>query len=192
MKLKDKVVVITGGSKGLGLSMARILVQRGAKVVICGREEGVMVLASKGLDIKTFVADVSDESNLSGLASYCVGQYGKIDLWINNAGIWLPREAVELTDMKKVKKLFEINVFGTMNGSRVAIRQFKSQDDGGTLMNIISTTAFDGMNGSSGAAYVASKYALRGFTNALRDECQGGKINIIGVYPGGIKTELFK
>ena len=78
MKLKDKVVVITGGSKGLGLSMARILVQRGAKVVICGREEGVMVLASKGLDIKTFVADVSDESNLSGLASYCVGQYGKM------------------------------------------------------------------------------------------------------------------
>jgi NAD(P)-dependent dehydrogenase (short-subunit alcohol dehydrogenase family) len=192
MNLKDKVVVITGGSKGLGLSMAKILVQRGSKVVICGRETDVLEGVAKGLDVKTFTADVTDEAQLSGLASFSLEQFGKIDLWINNAGIWLPRESIESTDMDKVRKLFNINVFGTMNGSRVAIRQLKSQAEGGTLVNIISTTAFDGMNGSSGAAYVASKYALRGFTNALRDECVGTKINVIGVYPGGIKTELFK
>lgn len=190
MNLEGKVVIITGGSKGLGLAMAKVLVAKKATVVICGRNAGELAKAGTGLGIKSFVADVTEESQLSEFSLKCVELYGKIDIWINNAGIWMPREDTEKIDMEKGRNLFNVNVFGTMNGTRVALRQMKLQG-GGTIVNIISTTAFDGMNGSSGATYVASKYALRGFTNALKDEYKDSNIKIIGVYPGGIKTDLF-
>ncbi len=166
MNLKDKSIAITGGTKGLGKSMAEILTSKGAKVSVCGREN----------------ADVTDEAQLTAFAE----KIGNIDIWINNAGVWMPPESIENIDMEKARNLFNINLFGTINGMRVAKRNMKN----GIIVNISSTTAFDGMNGSSGSMYVASKYALRGLTNVLREELNPD-INVIGVYPGGFKTDLF-
>lgn len=170
MNLNSKNIAITGGTKGLGLAMAKILTEKGANVSVCSRAD----------------YDVTDESQLTNFAE----KIGHIDVWINNAGIWLPPEDIEDLDMDKAKNLIDINLFGTINGTRVAVRQMKKQGVG-IILNIISTTAFDGMNGSSGTMYVATKYALRGFTNVVRDELKTSNIKIIGVYPGGIKTNLF-
>lgn len=170
MNLKDKVIVITGGTKGLGLAMSEILTSKGSKVSVCGRAD----------------ADVTDEAQLTNFAEKVISKYNNIDIWINNAGVWLPPESIENIDMEKARNLFNINVFGTINGMRVAKRNMKS----GTIVNISSTTAFDGMNGSSGSMYVASKYALRGLTNVLREEMKPN-IQVIGVYPGGFKSGLF-
>lgn len=170
MNLQGKAIAITGGTKGLGKAMAKVFTSKGAKVSVCSRAD----------------YDVTNESQLTTFAE----KIGHIDLWINNAGVWLPPEPIENLDMDKAKNLLNINLFGTIHGTRVAVRQMKKQGKG-TIMNIISTTAFDGMNGSSGAMYVATKYALRGFTNVIREELKFSNIEVIGVYPGGIKTDLF-
>ncbi|MEI8062017.1 MAG: SDR family NAD(P)-dependent oxidoreductase [bacterium] len=179
MSLQDKVVVITGGAKGLGLAMATTFLSKGAHVQVCDKDGS-----------EVYMADVTDESQVKSFIESVVKKYGRVDIWINNAGIWMPPEYIENVDMEKAKKLFDINVFGTINGVRVASKQMKSQGHG-IIMNIISTTAFDGMNGSSGSMYVASKYALRGLTNTLRGELKLSHIDVIGVYPGGIKTDIF-
>ncbi len=141
MNHSNKVIAITGGTKGLGKAMSEILIAKGAKVSTCSRAN----------------YDVTDEKVLTSFAE----KIGHIDIWINNAGVWLPPEPIENLDMEKARNLININLFGTINGTRVAVRQMKKQGSG-TIVNIISTTAFDGMNGSSGAMYVATKYALRG------------------------------
>jgi NAD(P)-dependent dehydrogenase (short-subunit alcohol dehydrogenase family) len=170
MNLKDKIIAITGGTKGLGKAMAELLTSKGAKAFTCSSKD----------------YDVTDEKALTTFAE----KIGHIDLWINNAGVWLPPESIESLDMEKARQLVNINLFGTINGTRVAVRQMKKQGNG-TIMNIISTTAFDGMNGSSGAMYVATKYALRGFTNVIREELKPSNIDVIGVYPGGFKSGIF-
>lgn len=104
--------------------------------------------------------------------------------------MWLPKSQIEEINSQEAQKLFQVNVFGYLYGMKGAISQMKKQM-GGVIVNICSTTAFDGMNGSSGSIYVASKYAIRGLTNSVRDELKDKSISIIGVYPGGMKTHLF-
>jgi NAD(P)-dependent dehydrogenase (short-subunit alcohol dehydrogenase family) len=190
MILTSKTVMVTGGAKGLGRSITEALLDKGARVAVCGRDVAELDKVSKELNVISFPADVSRESDLTDVAQKIVAKYGAIDIWINNAGIWMPPSSLENTDLAKAEQLLKTNFFGTIHGMRAAIRQMKKQSSG-TIVNIMSTTAFDGMNGSSGSMYVASKYALRGLTNVVRDELKKTPIKIIGVYPGGIKTDLF-
>lgn len=188
MNLKDKVIVITGGARGLGRALAEICVQKDAHVIVCDvgdiKQEGVFA------KVLTHQTDVTKETDVQNVAQDAFMKFGKIDVWINNAGIWLPKEDIEHIDIEKAKRLFQVNVLGTMYGMRSALK-FMKPLNAGVIMNIISTTAFDGMNGSSGSMYVASKYALRGLTNTVRDELKSAGISVVGVYPGGIKTDIF-
>ncbi len=190
MKLNNKVVVITGGSRGLGKAMAEILIKKGARIVLCSKDAEALKKTADELGAKGFSADVTNETDILNLAENTVNTFGQIDIWINNAGVWLPPKSIVDVNLDDVRNLFNINIFGTINGMRAAVKQMSKQGHG-TIVNIISTTAFDGMNGSSGSIYVASKYALRGLTNVVRQEIINNNINLIGVYPGGIKTDLF-
>ena len=185
MKIANKVIVITGANRGLGKVMADIFKLKGGTVVVSDIE-------GDNVDIK---ADVTKESDVKAITNYAINKYGRIDIWINNAGIWMPVSLIEEIDLQKAQKLFQVNFFGTLNGMRSAVLQMKRQESndssGGMIVNIISTTAIDGLHGSSGSMYVASKYAIKGLTNCVRDEIIGSEISVIGVYPGGIKTELF-
>ena len=184
MELKDKIVVITGGAKGLGKAMASSFLKNGSKVVVCSRDEAEFVNLEDGiLGIK---ADVTKENELQSLAEKVVAQFGKIDIWINNAGVWLPHMLAEDFDMEKVRKMFDVNVFGSINGSRVALKLFKKQGLG-SIVNIISDSALVGRPMSS--TYSASKWAVNGFTKSIREENKN--IFIFSIYPGGIKTEIF-
>ncbi len=188
MVMKDKVVVITGGSRGLGECIARLLISKGAKVVISDIDVSQLQKTSVELGATAIVADVTKEPDMQSLAQQTVAQFGQIDLWINNAGIWLPRAPAEEIDMKRAHELFEVNLFGTMYGSRAALAQMKKQSSG-TILNIISTSALQGRPNSS--VYCASKYAIRGFTDSLRLELADKGISVTAVYPGGMKTHLF-
>jgi uncharacterized protein len=190
MKIKDSVVVITGGAKGLGKSLVKSFSSKGAHVVMCDKNITELDSTSKDLGVTGIPADVTNEADLSEVLKKVILQFGHVDIWVNNAGVWMPPVAIENVDMEKARKLFEINVFGTIHGIRTASKQMKLQNNG-TIVNIVSTTAFDGMNGSSGSMYVASKYALRGLTNVAREEVKENNIKIIGVYPGGMKTDIF-
>jgi NAD(P)-dependent dehydrogenase (short-subunit alcohol dehydrogenase family) len=120
MKIKDSVVVITGGAKGLGKSMARIFSSKGAHVVICDKNIDELDSISKDLGVTGIPADVTSGADLSEVLKKVILQFDHVDIWVNNAGVWMPPVALEDVDMEKAKKLFEINVFGTIHGMRIA------------------------------------------------------------------------
>lgn len=186
--LENKVVVITGAARGLGKAMAEILAAKKARVVISGKNKETLEQTAKTLGVVSVVADVSKQEEIQNLAKQTLLQFGKIDMWINNAGVWLPRMNIEEVPLKRVHDLFEVNFFGTLHGSLAALTQMKKQGNG-TLVNIISTSALQGRPLS--AAYSATKHAIKGLTDSIRDELKEFNVKVIGVYPGGIKTHLF-
>ncbi|MBI5530899.1 MAG: SDR family oxidoreductase [Candidatus Doudnabacteria bacterium] len=189
MELKNKVIVITGSSKGLGKGLAKAFIQHGSIVVLNGRNKTELDSAAKELNCFALVGDVSKEQELESLKDKVLEKYGKIDVWINNAGFWIPRSTVEDTDWAGVAhKLFEVNFFGTVFGSKVALTQMRRQGSG-VIINILSTGALDGREKSS--AYRSSKFAAAGFTKCLRRELAGSGISALSIYPGGMKTNLF-
>lgn len=186
MELKNKVVVITGGTKGLGRAMALSFQEEGARVVVCARDEEGFNDLPEG--ILAFKADVTKEEELNKLLKYTIEEFGNVDIWVNNAGIWLPHLPVEEVDWVRAHNLMEVNLFGTAYGSKVALTQMRKQGSG-IIMNIISTSALEGKINET--AYCASKFAAMGFTKSLQKEVDGSGIVVIAVYPGRMKTDLF-
>ena len=185
MDLKNKIVVITGGSKGLGQALALCFLKNGSKVVVCSRE-GEFENSDNGIiGIK---ADVTKEPEMEALAKKVSNDFGKIDIWVNNAGIWLPHKPIEKTDWERAHDLIEVNLFGMVYGSKAALAQMRKQNFG-VIVNIISTSGLDGKRNET--AYCASKFAATGFTKSLIKEVDEKKIKILGVYPGGMQTNLF-
>jgi NAD(P)-dependent dehydrogenase (short-subunit alcohol dehydrogenase family) len=192
--VKDKVIVITGSSSGLGKGLAEILAVQGAKVVVSAPNLPADTKALESIAIAiggdAVTADVRNENEVDSLAKKAVEHFGRIDIWINNAGIWLPKAPIEDIDMKKARDLFDVNVFGCLNGCRAALKVMKKQGSG-VIVNIVSTAALSGRAFS--LVYSASKHAERGVTDSLREELKEEKsrIKVIGIYPGGMKTDLF-
>jgi 3-oxoacyl-[acyl-carrier protein] reductase len=187
MEIKNKTVVVTGGTKGLGKELALAFKKEGANVVVCARSKSDFGHLSKQgiLEIK---ADVTKERHMNRLMKVAEKRFGQVDLWVNNAGIWLPHAPVEKVDWSRAHSLIEVNLFGTVYGSKVALVEMRKQGFG-LIVNIISTSALSGRVNSS--AYCASKYAADGFTKSLREEVKGTSIKVISVYPGGMQTSFF-
>jgi len=183
-----RTVVITGGNRGLGRALAEQFIAKGYRVVICARNKGEVEAAAKEIGAIAFAADITNETEVKALVDFAVLTLGRIDIWINNAGVWIRHSPVEQLDIERIRKMFEVNVFGVMSGSKLALTQIRKQN-GGTIININSTSGLTGRPTSS--SYAASKWALRGFTESLREECKGSNIRIISVYPGGMRTSLF-
>jgi len=186
MELKDKIVVITGGTKGLGKALALSFLENSSKVVVCSREESAPKDLNK--EILWIKADVTKEDELKNLAEKVVEKFGKLDIWINNAGIWLPHLPIQETDWERAHDLIKVNLFGTVYGSKNALTQMRKQGFG-LILNILSTSALDGKVNET--AYCSSKFAANGFTKSLMKEVDGRNIKVMAVYPGGMRTNLF-
>lgn len=173
MDLKDKVVVITGGSKGIGKALAEICKERGAKVLAPSHEE----------------LDVRNEEAVQNFMDQVIAEHGKVDIWVNNAGVMNAfSEKGELVDMKSAHETMDVNFFGTVFGCRHMLKKTKE----GIIVNILSTAALDTSRTDYAKIYAASKWAVRGYTQAIRGANKNPNIKIIAVYPGGTKTDLFK
>lgn len=188
MTFKDKVIVITGASKGLGRALVQAFSKNGAKLVLAARLKSALELLAKDVNGVSVATDIRSEDQVFELAKQAINKFGKIDIWINNAGIWTPHAPIEKLDSKRVHEMIEVNLFGTIYGSKAALTQMKKQKSG-VIINIISTVALEGRVGSAG--YGASKYAVVGFTKTLRLEAKPEDISVIAVYPGGMKTNFF-
>jgi len=182
------VVVITGGSSGLGKALAKVFSKVGAKVVIVSNNAEELKETANELGVFSFEADITKEDQVLKIATATVEKFKSLDIWINNAGIWLYHSPVEEMDLVRVHQLIEVNLFGTIYGSKSALLQMKKQG-AGVIINILSISALHGRPESSG--YCASKYAADGFTKSLRLELADDHIQVIGVYPGYMKTALF-
>ena len=186
--MENKIVVITGASRGLGKAMAEAFAAKKAKVIISARDKEELEKLGKEIDATAIVGDVTKEADMQNLVSNTLVKFGKIDIFINNAGIWQPRASVEEVDMEQAHRLIEVNLFGTAYATRAVLPCFRKQGQG-VLVNIVSTSALSGRPNSS--MYAASKWAARGFTDSIKEELKETGIKVVGIYPGGIKTHLF-
>lgn len=189
MDLKNKIVVITGSGRGFGRVLAETFQKEGAQVVLSSNEPEILAAAAQELNCPSIIADVTKEEDVQKLAAFAVEKFGRIDIWVNNAGIWVPHGPIEEIDFAVMKKMTDVNLFGLAYGSKAALIQMKKQPERGTIVNIISKIIFDDYPGS--AAYCASKYAAFGFAKILRVEAEPAGIQVFSLYPGGMKTSLF-
>jgi NADP-dependent 3-hydroxy acid dehydrogenase YdfG len=189
MQLKDKVVAITGGSRGFGRALAEAFIKEGARVSICALNENELQKTAKETSALPVVADVRNENDMQKFADETIKEYGALDIWVNNAGVFKGRGLAENFNMEEIRRMFEINVIGLMHGSRVALRLMKPRSTG-IIVNIVSSAALSGREEIS--MYAASKWAVRGFTESIREENKGSNILILSIFPGGMKTELFE
>lgn len=187
MDLAKKSIVVTGGTSGFGLALATAFKNQGANVVVCARKkDGLKSFPRDG--ILGVRANVTKEKDVKKLAEFAVKKFGRIDIWVNNAGAWMPHLPIEKVDWGKAHELMEVNLFGMAYGSKVALADMRKRGSG-IVINIISTSGLDGKKNET--AYCASKFAASGFTKSLRKEVEGTDIRVLGVYPGGMKTNLF-
>jgi NAD(P)-dependent dehydrogenase (short-subunit alcohol dehydrogenase family) len=188
MNLKDKIIVITGASKGFGKSFAKFFIAENSKVIISSNDADELKKAADELSCDYFVANVTKPEEINELAKYTVGKFGRIDIWINNAGIQIAPSLVEDVNLDKFKKLFDINFFGYFYGCQVALKQFRKQGDG-LIINISSTAGLDGKPMLS--AYCSSKFAIKGLTESIRQEIKNTNIKARLVFPGGMQTDIY-
>ncbi len=196
MNIEHSVIVITGASSGIGRATALDLASRGAVLALGARnldalEEVVSdceALGAKAVAIKT---DVTREQDVQSLARNAVSRFGGIDVWINNAGVYLTAR-FEQSPADAFRRVMETNFFGVVHGARAAMAQFRKQKRG-LLINIDSLVASAPQPFTS--AYVASKYAVRGFSASLRMELaldDDHEIEVCTVMPASIDTPLFR
>ncbi|MBI2278543.1 MAG: SDR family oxidoreductase [Candidatus Brennerbacteria bacterium] len=189
MNLKDKIVVITGGSQGFGKALAKFFVAEGSRVVISSQDKGALERTAQELSCDFFPTNVTAIDEVKELAKYVLEKYAAIDIWINNAGVQIAPSLVENADVQKVRRLFDVNFFGYFYGCQAALGYMKQKREG-LIMNINSTAGLDGKPEIS--AYSASKFAIKGLTESIRKEVKDSDIKIYGVFSGGMKTEIYK
>jgi short-subunit dehydrogenase len=188
MNLKNMVCVITGAGRGLGKSLAKELHNRGVKLILGDIDMDNLCQVAKELGASALHCDVTKQHDVEMLAEEAVKQCGRIDIWINNAGIWMPYSRVEEIDFSRARSLMEVNYFGLAYGTIAAVKLMRPVNSG-CIINIISIRALAGK--AMAAGYSASKFAAEGFTQAVREELKDTGLRVIGVYPHRIKTELF-
>jgi short-subunit dehydrogenase len=179
---KDKVVVVTGGTEGIGKALVDTLLQNGAKVATCGRNHDKLYrlqseYASKPLH--TMLADVSSENDCRRLMETTVKVFGGIDILINNAGISM-RALLKEANMEVIHKVMDINFYGTVYCTKYALDSIISRK--GTIVGVSSIAGYRGLPGRSG--YSASKFAVQGWLEAIKTELMADGVHVMWVCPG--------
>ncbi len=191
--LKDRVVVITGAGSGIGRSLALACAARGARVAICDKnrtalQETVSLLEDQGAAVLARELDVSAKGEFHAFAQKVQEQWGGAAVLINNAGVALSESFVEMS-RSDFEWLFNINFWGVVNGCEAFLPQIQAQEEG-AIINISSCFGLVAMPTQS--AYCASKFAVRGFTEALRAELRKTSVHTMVVHPGGVRTNIVR
>lgn len=189
MDFTDKVIVITGGSKGFGKGLAKAFADKGAKVIISSDDSDALSEVAHELHVDSFRCDVTLFDEVQTLADHAMHKFGRIDVWVNNAGIQIAPSKIEDVDLQKLHALFDINFFGYFYGCKAAVPVMRGQGSG-AVVNINSAAGLGGKPGLS--AYVSSKFAVKGLTQSLREELKDTQIQVYGIHPGGMQTEIYK
>ena len=184
--LSDKVVAITGASRGIGAGIAKDLRERGLRLALCAR--GEPTLRDDGNTVLTRRFDVSDAAAMEDFATAAVERFGRVDLWINNAGVLEPIAPVRDLADEDLRRHFEINVFGVLHGSRAFLRHCVDAQGEGVLINVSSGAAWQGYAGW--AAYCMGKAAVDRLTETLQLEEAARGLRAHAVAPGIVDTAM--
>ena len=187
MNLKGAKAVVTGGSSGIGLAIARRLTGAGAKVAITGRDEQRLAAASRAVGAHPLRADVAREADVLRTYRELFQVFDHLDILVNNAGFGVIKPLVEM-DLASFEHVFATNVTGAMLMAREAARHFVERKSG-NIVNIGSTAAVRGAE--RGTAYYGSKFALRGMTECWRAELRKFNVRVMLVNPSEVLTDFY-
>ncbi len=188
---RGKVVIITGGSAGIGLEVARQLAGQGALLVLAARDPALLesaasecrALGARALGLPT---DVSEKSQCKRLIDTAISEFGRIDMLVNNAGISMHSRFDELTDIDVAERIITINYLGSVWCTYHALPHLKK-----TGGRIVAVASLAGMNGvPTRTLYAASKHAMAGFFDSLRIELRTEGVSVTVIYPGFVATDI--
>ena len=187
--MKDKIAVITGGTKGIGYAIAESLLKNNAKVFICARDKFELKRALERLSalgqVDGEVCDVRSEAQVEMMLAECVRVFDGVDILVNNAGIGIIGKTVEEMSADEFEQTLQTNLFGVFYACHYSIPLLKKRG-GGYIINISSLA---GQNAHPKmAAYNASKFGLNGFTEALMQEVRADNIKVTAICPGSVNT----
>lgn len=191
--LTNKTAVITGGSSGIGLALAKAAGLKGARVIIAEPqrdrlETAAKILTELGIDAKHFACDVTQLEQVEALADFAWQENEQVDLVINNAGIGQPRGTILDADIADIRATFDVNFYGVWHGCRVFGKRFIEQGRPAAIYNTGSENSlFNAAPGIGG--YIASKHAVLGLTEVLREELPD-HITVGMIVPGFVASNL--
>lgn len=189
--MDDKVIVITGASSGIGATTAKLVGRRGASVVLAARRETQLraVAVESGSKAFPVVADVTKRAEVEALVAAALGRFGRIDVWINNAGRGITRSVAELTD-EDLDEMMLVNVKSVLYGMQAVLPHFKERRQGHiiNISSVLSRVPF----ASFRSAYSASKHAMMSLTANLRTDLRAEfpDIHVSAMMPGLVATDF--
>lgn len=189
--IENKVILITGGSTGLGAATARFLAARGAKIAVAARrkdklDEVVASITAAGGEARAYELDVTRKSQVEAVVASVVQDFGKIDVLINNAGLMPIRPMAEV-NTDEWDAMIDVNLKGTLYGIAAVLPRFAAQESG----HIINLSSVAGVKvfAPGGTVYSGTKFAVRAISEGLRQEV-GDKIRVTSIEPGAVDSDL--
>jgi NAD(P)-dependent dehydrogenase (short-subunit alcohol dehydrogenase family) len=190
--IRGSTAVITGATSGIGWETALAFARAGARVVVAGRrEERLRQLVSEigpatALAVRT---DVADPAQVTRLIEEAATRFGGVDVLVNNAGAGMTARFVEQS-LEDFRRVIDVNFWGAVHGCKAVLPVMKAQPAGGVIINVSSILGKRGMPFET--AYCASKFALAGFSQALRTEVMAEKIDVSTIFPGVVESEMWE
>lgn len=187
---KNKVVIVTGASSGIGRATALEFARNGSRVVIAARSAGRLAdlekeITDTGAEILACVTDVSVEEDCRKMVEAAVNRFGTVDILVNNAGISM-RALFEDVEISVLKRLMDVNFWGTVYCTKYALPYIVANR--GSVVGVSSTAGFHGLPGRTG--YSASKFAMHGFLETLRIEYLKERLHVMIIAPGFTASEI--
>lgn len=193
-KLRGSTVVVTGASSGIGRETSLAFARAGAQVVVAGRRKQNLIdlvkeIESKGGRALAVETDVSDQKQVERLIKKSLDRFGQIDTLVNNAGVGMAARFADQS-IEDFKRVMDVNFWGAVYASKAVLPVMRKQPAGGVIINVSSIMGKRGVPFET--AYCASKFALAGFSEALRGELMAEKIDVSTIFPGAVDTEIFQ
>ncbi|MFN6469072.1 MAG: SDR family NAD(P)-dependent oxidoreductase [Nostoc sp. SerVER01] len=191
ISLKNKVAVVTGGSKGIGWGICKRLAEAGANVVVAGHHQESSNQAAAELTNTynnraiSIAVDVSNSATLSTLAERTISEFGRLDIWVNNAAIFPIKPLLEFSD-EAWQEVINVDLNGVFFGSREAAKRMIAAGNGGVIINLSSVLGYKAWPKMS--AYVCAKHGIGGLTKSLAIELGQHGIRVLAIAPSVVKT----